>query len=104
MTSRSVMLTGQPPFRAPTVIETLDQVRSMEPLSLRRVQPTVPRDLDTICLKCLHKDPARRYVSADALAAATFCRRALTIFERNLSETHPTLLACRECRAEIESR
>ncbi len=62
------MLTGRPPFRAPTVPETLDQVRSLEPLSLRRMQPTVPRDLDTICLKCLHKDPARRYASAEALA------------------------------------
>ncbi len=62
------MLTGRPPFRAPTVMETLDQVRSLEPLSLRRIQPTVPRDLDTICLKCLHKDSARRYASADALA------------------------------------
>lgn len=62
------MLTGRPPFRAPTVIETLDQVRSLEPVSLRRLQPTVPRDLDTICLKCLHKDSARRYVSAGALA------------------------------------
>lgn len=62
------MLTGRPPFRAPTVIETLDQVRTLEPLSLRRVQPTVPRDLDTICLKCLQKDPVRRYVSASALA------------------------------------
>ncbi|MCY2978462.1 MAG: protein kinase [Planctomycetota bacterium] len=62
------MLTGRPPFRAPTVVETLDQVRSLEPLSLRRIQPTVPRDLDTICLKCLQKDSARRYPSADALA------------------------------------
>lgn len=54
------MLTGRPPFRAATVIETLDQVREMEPVSLRHIQPTVPRDLDTICLKCLRKEPSRR--------------------------------------------
>jgi serine/threonine protein kinase len=62
------MLTGRPQFRAPSVIATLDQVRSMEPLSLRRILPTVPRDLDTICLKCLQKEPTRRYASAGALA------------------------------------
>ncbi|HND55049.1 MAG TPA: serine/threonine-protein kinase, partial [Pirellulaceae bacterium] len=62
------MLTGRPPFRAPTVLETLDQVRQAEPVSLRRIQPTVPRDLETICLKCLQKDSSRRYESAGALA------------------------------------
>ncbi|TXT36892.1 MAG: protein kinase family protein [Planctomycetota bacterium] len=62
------MLTGRPPFRAPTVIETLDQVRSLEPVSLRGIQPNVPRDLETICLKCLQKEPSRRYESAGALA------------------------------------
>ncbi len=61
-------LTGRPPFRAATVLETLEQVRSQEPVPISRLQPTVPRDLQTICLKCLHKDPARRFASAEALA------------------------------------
>lgn len=62
------MLTGRPPFRAPTVLETLDQVRSADPAAPRRLQPTIPRDLETICLKCLQKEPERRYQTAGALA------------------------------------
>ena len=61
-------LTGRPPFTAATVLETLDQVRHREPVPVRRLQPGVPRDLETICLKCLEKAPARRYGSADELA------------------------------------
>jgi serine/threonine-protein kinase len=62
------MLTGRPPFRAGTVLETLDLVRSEEPVPPRRLVPKTPRDLETICLKCLAKDPAKRYRSACLLA------------------------------------
>jgi WD40 repeat protein len=62
-------LTGHPPFTAPTPLETLQQVLHSDPVSPRRLQPVVPRDLETVCLKCLAKDPRKRYASADALAA-----------------------------------
>jgi eukaryotic-like serine/threonine-protein kinase len=62
------MLTGRAPFLAATQLETLDQVRLQEPVPPSRVQPKVPRDLETICLKCIEKDPRHRYPSAEALA------------------------------------
>jgi WD40 repeat protein len=62
------LLTGRPPFRAATVLDTLDQVRSQEPVPPRRLQPKTPRDLETIAIKCLAKEPARRYPTAGALA------------------------------------
>jgi serine/threonine protein kinase len=62
------MLTGRPPFKAATSVETILQVLSEEPVSPARLQPGVPRDLETICLKCLQKEPLRRYASAAALA------------------------------------
>src|SRR5262245_60943398 len=55
------MLTGRPAFQSASMLETLEQVRSHEPVPPRRLQPSVPHDLQTICLKCLQKDPQRRY-------------------------------------------
>ncbi len=61
-------LTGRPPFQAASPIETLSQVVAGEPVPPRRLNSAVPRDLETVCLKCLHKEPDRRYASAQALA------------------------------------
>jgi serine/threonine protein kinase len=60
-------LTGRPPFKAATSMETVLQVLNDEPVSPRRLQPKLPRDLETICLKCLQKEPAKRYATAEAL-------------------------------------
>jgi serine/threonine protein kinase len=61
-------VTGRPPFRAATPLDTLVQVVADEPVPPRRLQPKVPRDLETICLKCLRKEAPRRYASALELA------------------------------------
>jgi serine/threonine protein kinase len=62
------LLTGRTPFHGSTM-EVLDQVRHAAPLPPRRIEPEIPASLETICLKCLEKEPAKRYSSAAALAA-----------------------------------
>ncbi|HEX3149588.1 MAG TPA: protein kinase [Gemmataceae bacterium] len=62
------LLTARVPFQGSSPYETMDLVRYQDPVSPRQLQPSLPRDLETICLKCLEKDPHRRYASADDLA------------------------------------
>jgi predicted Ser/Thr protein kinase len=61
-------LTGRPPFRAASLMDTLQQVITAQPVPPRAFQPNLSRDLETVCLKCLNKEPARRYATAEALA------------------------------------
>jgi WD40 repeat protein len=85
-----VLLTGQPPCRGATVLETLEQARSVEPVSPRRLLPGLPRDIETIALKCLRKDPAKRYDSASAvgedlhrfLSGEPIVARPVSVWER----------------------
>jgi eukaryotic-like serine/threonine-protein kinase len=62
------LLTGRPPFRGATPIDTIHQVRTAEPVPPSRLVPNLPRDLETVVLKCLEKPPARRYPDAAELA------------------------------------
>ena len=67
------MLTGRPPFHAATTQETVQQLLTEDAVPPTRLQPRVARDLETICLKCLQKEPARRYTGADDLALDLRC-------------------------------
>jgi serine/threonine protein kinase/tetratricopeptide (TPR) repeat protein len=86
------LLTGRPPFVGPTPMEAAVQVLNEEPVPPRRLLPTVPRDLETVCLQCLQKDPLHRYASAHELAedCAAFLRgepvraRPASVWERGL--------------------
>ncbi len=69
------MLTGRPPFLAETAVATVMQVVNDEPVSLRRLNPDIDRDLETICLKCLEKNPHARYATASEVGAE--CERYL---------------------------
>jgi len=62
------VLTGRPPFLGSTILETLDQVRKQDPVPVRTLQAHVPRDLETICMKCLSKPVEKRYATAADLA------------------------------------
>lgn len=70
------LLTGRPPFRGSSLIETMEQVREHDAAPPRSLQPRIPRDLEIVCLKCLEKSPQRRYASAAELAndLASFLR------------------------------
>ncbi len=67
------LLTGRPPFSAENDVDTLIQVRTKEPTGPRSINNKVPSDLELICLKCLAKEPARRYATADLLADDLEC-------------------------------
>jgi WD40 repeat protein len=92
------LLAGRPPFVAETVHATVEQVVKSDPPGVRLVNPTVPRDLETICLKCLEKEPPRRYGTAQELAdELDRFLRGEPILARPVG---PTARAWRWCRRE----
>ncbi len=62
------LLTGRPPFLGETAHTVIEQVKTLDPIPIRRLKPGIPADLETVCLKCLEKEPRRRYASAQELA------------------------------------
>jgi len=90
------LLTARPPFQSETIEETLLQVLNKEPLSPRLLNVSVPRDLETICLKCLEKEPDRRYQTAQELADEL--ERFLQDEPIHARPIHPTEKAWRWCR------
>lgn len=89
-------ITGRVPLRGAGVLETLQQVVSKEPVAPTQLQPKLPRDLETICLKCLHKDPSKRYATAEELGEDL--RRFLAnepILARPVSTAERVWRACR---------
>ncbi|HRY50569.1 MAG TPA: protein kinase [Candidatus Paceibacterota bacterium] len=90
------LLTGQPVFHADTPLETLRQVIDQEPVKPQVLNPTVDRNLETICLKCLQKEPTQRYASAGALAEDLECwLRAEPIQARRATLVEGIWLWCR---------
>ncbi len=97
------MLTGRPPFQGTSVMDTLIQVRSEDPVPPTRLNARLPRDLEVICLKCLRKDPPTRYVSAEVLAddlhrfqaGEPILARPVPAWERTIkwARRHPTAAA-----------
>ncbi len=96
------LLTGRPPFYTPDVMQTILMVLTTDPVPPRTLQPRVPRDLETICLKCLEKQPKKRFPSAVALADELkrylddepIHSRPTSLIERSLkwSRRHPAKL------------
>jgi len=90
------LLTARVPYHAASPVETMHLLQHQEPVPLRHLQPGVPRDLETICLKCLEKEPGKRYASAAALADDL--RRFLdgrTILARRVNDIEKAVRWCR---------
>lgn len=90
------LITARPPFQAANVAETIRQIIYQEPVSPRQLNPAIDRDLETICLKCLQKEPARRYVSCEALAEDLQCYlTGRPILARPVTRIERTIRWCR---------